>query len=304
MKRIDLENRLELFRGAVTPGVRMNQELAEFYTQPEAWMVRAQCASSVRILFYTDAEEIIWQCKFGALAREVYTTDIFVDEKMTTLDGEGPHTLKLAPGRKKLEIYMPHLVVLKEYSLYLNDSAYVEAIEEKRPKLLICGDSIMQGMTCSSPARASVCIAARALDMDLHNTSVGGVIMRSATVRDTLLIGGDVVVVALGINDISHKTPMDVFCSETEKTLQYLSNYNGKCFIITPIPTTREDLEAERGNICQAIRDVHAKYPAVTLVEGESFFPADDALLADKLHPNDKGMEVYARGLIDMIGNK
>ena len=229
MKKIELDKRLDLFRGAVTPGVRMNQALLDFYTQPEAWVIRARCASSMQIVFYTDAEEVVWSCKFGAAAREIYTTDIFVDDTMYTVDGEGPHKLSLAPGRKKLNIYLPHLAVMLDYSLEVNDTAYVEAVEEKRPKLLICGDSILQGMTCSSPARTSVCIAARELDMDLHNVSVGGVIMRSDTVRDSLRIGGDVVVVALGINDISHQTPMEVFRAETEKTLQYLSNRLRRC---------------------------------------------------------------------------
>lgn len=301
MRRIELENHIELFRGAVAPGVRMNQALLDFYNPIENWNVRAHCASAVQIIFYTDSENLQWSCKFGEAARPVYTTDIFVDESMHTLDGEGPHKLKFAPGRKKIHIYMPHLAVLEEYALFLDDTAYVEAVIESRPKLMICGDSIMQGMTCSSPGRASVAIAARALNMDLHNISVGGVIMRPETVQEALNINGDVVVVALGINDISHQTPPEIFRERTARTLQLLSEHDGKCFIITPIPTALAELECQRDRICQIIREEQAKYPRVVLVEGSSFFPADDSLLDDLLHPNDRGMEVYARGLINMI---
>ena len=301
MKKIDLAQRLDLYRGAVIPGMRMNQPLLDFYSQSDAWMIRSKCASGVRILFNSDAVELVWTCKFGAPAREIYTTDIFVDDCMYTFTGEGPHKLELASGMKRIEIYLPHLVILEDHSLEVNDSAVVEAVAENRQKLLICGDSILQGMTCSSPARASVAIAARELDMNLHNTSVGGVTMQYKIVEDTLQIPGDMIVIGLGINDIPHKTTDDVFIEQTEKMMQLVNNFAGKSFVITPIPTGMDNLEAERDHICQMIRDVHKKYPKVVLVEGESFFPADPSLLCDGVHPNDKGMEVYAQGLIKMI---
>ena len=85
------------------------------------------------------------------------------------------------------------------------------------------------------------------------------------------------------------------------KILEYLSGSGARCFIITPIPSTREELESRRSWICNMIRDEQKNFPAVTLIEGESFFPPDDSLLCDQLHPNDKGMEVYAQGWINAV---
>ena len=303
MKKIDFSADMAFFRGAVTPMQRMNQKLNDFYQQPEGWKIRANCASGVQIVFATDAVKLQWQCTFGEIAREVFGTDIFVDGKLYTFDGPGPHTLELESGRKIIEISLPHLAVLKDYTLLLNDEAQVEAVPENRPVLLVCGDSIMQGMTCSSPSRAAAAIVAKACGMVLHNVSVGGVLMRPETVRDSLEIPADTVLVALGVNDIAQKTPMDVFRDRTRQVLEMLNNFPGKSFIVAPISSTREDLREGIESICGIIRDEHKKFPRVKLIEGRSFFPADDELLCDKLHPNDKGMALYGKALTEAILN-
>ena len=304
MKKIDFSANMAFFRGAVAPMQRMNQKLSDFYQQPEAWKVRAACASGVQIVFATDAVDLRWECKFGEAARQIFTTDIFVDGKLTTLEGAGPHDLKLLPGNKLVEISLPHLVVLTDYALWINEEAEVKTVAEKRPQLLVCGDSIMQGMTCSSPSRAAVAIAARELGMVLHNVSVGGVIMRPETVRDSLKLGGDIVLVALGVNDISHKTPPDVFRERTFQVLEMLNDFPGRSFIVTPISSTREELEEGIKVISGIIREEHKKFPRVNLIEGTSFFPADDALLCDQLHPNDEGMAIYGKALIEALRNR
>jgi len=303
MKKIDFSANMAFFRGAVAPMQRMNQKLSDFYQQPEAWKIRAACASGVQIVFKTDTVTLKWECKFGEAAREVYGTDIFVDGKLYSFDGPGPHTLELESGRKLIEISLPHLAVLKDYTLLLDDDAQVEVVPEDRPVLLVCGDSIMQGMTCSSPARAAAAIAAKACGMVLHNVSVGGVIMRPETVRDSLEIKADAVLVALGVNDIAHKTPMDVFRERTRQVLEMLDKFPGRSFIVTPISSTHEDLLDGIEVISGIIRDEHKKFPRVKLIDGQSFFPADDELLCDKLHPNDKGMELYGKALTEAIMN-
>ena len=303
MKKIDFASNMDFFRGAVEPLQRMNAALHEFYQQPEAWKIRAACASGIQIIFETDTVELKWECKFGEAARQIFTVDIFVDDQLYTIDGEEAQTLTLAPGKKLVKIELPHLAVITDYAVSVDDSAFVSPVAENRPKLLVCGDSIMQGMTCSSPSRAAVSIAANELDMVLHNVSVGGVIMRPETVRDSLPIGGDIVIVALGINDIAQKTPMDVFRERTRSVLEMLNGFSGKSIIITPIPSTRDDLEEKRGEICQIIREEQQKFPRVNLLEGDDFFPQSDDYLCDQLHPNDAGMAVYGKAIIEKIRN-
>ena len=44
MKKINLTDAPEFFRGACKPFVRMNQQLLDFYSVTENWKIRAACA--------------------------------------------------------------------------------------------------------------------------------------------------------------------------------------------------------------------------------------------------------------------
>ena len=57
MKKIDLVDNNDFFRGTVTPFTRMNKILFDFYSSNEAWLIRSRCASGVIVKLNTDAEE-------------------------------------------------------------------------------------------------------------------------------------------------------------------------------------------------------------------------------------------------------
>lgn len=303
MKNIDWQNNFALFRGAVAPMNRMTDGLMEYFGTNPAWKIRAACPSGIRLIFTTDAVKLEISTVFGDAARQVFTTDVEVDGKLTTFDGAGPHTLEMAPGCKKVVIYPPHLVVLNDFQIKVNQTAAVEPVAENRPKLLICADSIMQGMTCTSPARALVALTANALDLNLHNTSVGGAIMQELTMRETLQLStgaNDVAVLALGCNNAAQSTDLDAFRKETAGALKLLAEFPGKAVVVTPIPALTVDaekLEVYR----QIIRDEKQHYPQIALLEGTSFYPAEANLFVDGVHPNDEGMQIYANALTKAI---
>ena len=303
MKNIDWQNNFALFRGAVAPMKRMNDNLLEYFSTNPAWKIRANCPSGIRLIFDTDAVKLEIIAAFGDAARQIFTTDVEVDGKLTTFDGTGPHTLDLATGKKRVVIYPPHLAVLNDFQIKVNQSAMVEAVTENRPKLLICADSIMQGMTCSSPARASVVLAANALDMDLHNTSVGGAVMKELTARETLKLSSrtqDIIVLALGCNNAAQGTDPELFRQETAGAMKLLAEFPGKALVITPIPALTVDAE-KLEFYRQIIRDEKQKYPRIALLEGTSFYPAEAELFVDGVHPNDEGMQIYAQAIVKAI---
>ena len=304
MKKIDLSNNIAFFRGAVAPFVRMNKELQEFYSSIESWKIRSNCPSGMKIVMQSNAEKLQIAVEFGSAARQVFTTDVEVDGSITTFDGPGTHTIELAPGMKNIIIYPPHLVELAKFEVSVNADAVVEPVADTQSKLLICGDSILQGMTCSSPAKASVVLTSKALNMHLHNTSVGGALMNPIPVKATLDMGGanDIAVVGFGANDSAQQKDVALFRSQVRQTLEYLSSFPGKSIIITPIPSTEARVEEPRPLYCSIIREEHAAFPKVKLLEGESFYPANNPdLFVDGLHPNDEGMKIYADGLIKAI---
>ena len=249
MQKIELGSRVELFRGCVTPGNRMSEALLNFYNDSDARVIRAKSASGVRIAFTIDAVEMRYGFVCGGCARKIFTTDVIINGEKSVVEGEGPHTFTMAPGEKEIIIHLPHLIVLENLELSLSDGAFCRAIPETRKKLLICGDSILQGMTCTTPGKAVGTLLAEKLGMNFHNTSVGGADMRLEPVEYTLALGGDAILVCLGINDVFHETPYDLFRECTRKVLELLDGFSGKAFIVVPIPSMNVNAEG-RATIC------------------------------------------------------
>lgn len=298
MREIDLFANFDLFRGAVAPFVRMNDRMMAFYSDTEVRTQRAKCVSGVRLLFAADAEKLEFEVQYSYFAREVFGTDVMVDGKCFTFDGAGVHQLALGSGKKQIEIHLPHLVILDKFSLKVNDEAVVETLPASVRKLLFCGDSIFQGMTCSSAAKTLAAKTADALQMDWLNVSVGGAIMDPDGVEAALFSAGkdDVILMNYGINDAFKDIPLDVFRERTGRTMELLSRFSGQAVFVTPIYCAT--VEAEKKNLYRdIIFEEQLKYPKNYVINGDEIFPADEKLLIDGVHPNDQGMQAYAEGL-------
>lgn len=298
MREIDLFANFDLFRGAVAPFVRMNDRMMAFYSDTEVRTQRAKCVSGVRLLFAADAEKLEFEVQYSYFAREVFGTDVMVDGKCFTFDGAGVHQLALGSGKKQIEIHLPHLVILDKFSLKVNDEAVVETLPASARKLLFCGDSIFQGMTCSSAAKTLAAKTADALQMDWLNVSVGGAIMDPDGVEAALFSAGkdDVILMNYGINDAFKDIPLDVFRERTGRTMELLSRFSGQAVFVTPIYCATVD--AKKKNLYRdIIFEEQLKYPKSYVINGDEIFPADEKLLIDGVHPNDQGMQAYAEGL-------
>ena len=300
MKDINLNEHPELFRGCGVPGRRMSDKLIELFSISEKHLWRAQCASGVRLDFITDSSKIEYSLEFGKPVRQIFTSDIFIDGELTTVDGAGPHTLELKPGKKHIVIHLPHLVVLENIELKIADDAEISAAAIPEKRLLICGDSICQGMTTSTPSIALVPLTAAALGVDFVNTSVGGAKMSAEHLKLTMDIPGDVLIMALGVNDALHKVSYDEFRSKTEAALAVMAEFPGKKLLVLPIPNvaaSTPDLPVYR----EIIRFAAGQYPEIKIIDGYEFFPAQEELYRDKTHPNDEGSKVYAKALINAV---
>lgn len=306
MKKLDLVCRPELFCNCVAPFTRMSMNLLEFYhtgVYTEDQFVRARCTAGVSIEMTTNAVEMQIDMTIGKRAREIFTFDVDIDGKLSTYDGRESNYITLEPGKKSVKIYLPNMATLDTFDLQLNDDAEVAPrLDNSKKKIILCGDSIMQGMTSSSPARSLGVLLGRMVNMDVHNTSVGGARMFSKAVEESIALGGDAIIVGFGCNDAAQQISQDFFRNETRAALELLKNFPGKSFIVTPIPSCNY-VEPRREPYCRIIREEYSKLNGTptTLLEGESFFPADEKLMIDQLHPNDAGMIVYAEALADAV---
>ncbi len=299
MKIIDLPSGPEFIRGAVRGLDRMPEKLHAVYSSPKH-RIRAACASGVRAIFEMDAPELTFSAIFGESARPFHLFDVEVDGHIFAFDGPGPHRLCLSGAKQRVTVYLPHLVQVRGMSIAVPVSASFSAVPEMRKKILFCGDSIIQGMMCVSPARTIVAWTATALDMDFHNTAVGGATMCREQIESALSIGGDVIVAAFGINDAIMKTPFDSFRQETGRVFSLLEACGIPAVFASPIPNLNNstpELEAYR----EIIVSVSRSHPGVRLLDGYRFFPPDPRLYADGIHPGESGMNVYSNILTTQI---
>jgi hypothetical protein len=155
-------------------------------------------------------------------------------------------------------------------------------------------------MTTSTPSKALVPLTAAALKMDFINTSVGGAKMSAEHVKLTMEFSGDVLIMALGVNDALHKVSYDEFRSKTEDALAAMAEFSGKKLVVLPIPNvaaSTPDLPVYR----EIIRFAAVQYPEIKIIDGYEFFPANAELYRDNTHPNDEGSKIYTKALINAV---
>ena len=316
--KIDLREHLEFVHGVaeVAPGARglrlnrMTPAALKTCEIAETRMLRGRCCSGVRIRFDSDTRAVTLKLGLGiGEARPVYTTDVVVDGETTLTFGADSagqdYDVQVAapgPGKHRYEIHLPHLCESEVLGLEVDDGASLAPAAYPGEAIIFIGDSITQGMTTTSPARAYATRLAAALDRDFTNLSVGGAQMDEALGAAALAYQWGSAYVAYGINDWSSKRPLEEFARQTRGMLRNLSSRPGaKIRIITPLPFVRPITDPHPNTVDdfrQCIRDVAAEFPGVQIIEGPSLMPAEERLFIDGLHPNDDGMQAMAESLL------
>ncbi|MBP5638617.1 MAG: hypothetical protein J6X55_04010 [Victivallales bacterium] len=291
---------------------RMTPELFNIYGYSESADIRAKCPSDVRIRFKTDSKTLGVKLCYGRAARKLYSLDVAVDgqkavillpeeeggplDATTDLPGNGIHSV---------EINLPNLIESEIISLRVDDGSKLEPPNPYQGKLVVVGDSIVQGMTCSHPSDSTFARFSRLTGMDVHNLAVGGAVMDPAPLAASRALGGTEVVVAFGINDFSTSKPMAKFSSQTREVCELLQSDPRHPFIVVPIPypgengPNKENLTSD--DYREVIRKTAAEFPRITVIDGMQFFPMEEPLYVDNCHPNNLGMAVYAHVLASMI---
>jgi len=287
---------------------RMTPELRNLYSYNEAALIRADSLTNIRIRFKTDSKKLAIGIWFGAVARPVYAVDVLVPgEKMLTIEPDAPgkpldKTIAIpGKGMRDVTIMLPNLVVAEITRLELDDDASVEDATPYKGKLVVVGDSILQGMTTTTPAKAIASLVGEAMGCDIHNIAVGGAVMRPEAAELSKALGGNMIIVGFGVNDFAQSIPLDEFTKRTQRTAEILAADSRKAVVITPIPYPGYTGPNSQCASCEDYRDCIRKvlraFPGIALIEGTRFFPNDKSCFVDSCHPNDKGSMVYADAL-------
>ena len=328
----------ELANGLVIPHRFFPEQIEHFVELGR--QDRADATSGVVIDFVTNGTEVSLDCRIlrplnpkHRLYREVMAgstnegmrpfgvaeegnvdgIDLVVDGNLVAtvapIDGELRFAfLNVEHEELEVRIYLPSIMQVAVGNLRTNGS--LKPVPA-RGYLLALGDSITQGFVCGKPSSAFPAQVANTMGIDLVNQAVAGHVFDEAALGSFSLWRGEapeLVVVAYGTNDWSHKRSPEVIEGDAAAYLDRLSWYFSKVPIYVLSPLWRVDEHEPKacgrpltwmhqmlGRICSRHTNMH-------VVDGYHGIPKDPLLFADKkLHPGPTCMGLVADLLLEAM---
>ena len=265
------------------------------------WYDRCVASNAKTIECTTSATEIsfgyklLWKGSDDSV--ELYVDGLCTDIRYVRDLGEaGTLTFRLAPGEKQVTIYLPAdaTMLLRDFAI---NATYASV--PRGEKVLWIGDSITQGFGPLRSSHTYVSIANRILHYDVINQGIGGYVYDKNTMIPMEGYRPDKIIIAMGTNQFGDKT-MDA----VEDYYRCLHEVYGDTPVLCVSPIWRGDYPDAYDvfvRFCEQVKEIAARYPNVTVVDGFTLVPHLPEYFLDKLHPNCLGMELYARNLVDFI---
>ncbi len=209
------------------------------------------------------------------------------------------------------------------------------AAEEGRLDYLVLGDSVALGKGSVKEAGYGYWVAeylkGEGIDVHLDNRAVSGQtsdqLLRSLDNRDLLakVRESDLISITIGGNDLLKElllrgNPVDALMEFRHIQNRYLNNLRAilekirACNLRAPVlitslynPLGPEEpyFSVVRKRIIQwnqGMKEVARDYPATTVIDVDRrLLPDDRNWLADEIHPNDRGYQLMAEGLLEII---
>lgn len=265
------------------------------------WFERCNATTAKTLEFNSEATKISFDYQILWVGSED-SFEICIDGLITDIkyvkdiEKEGTISFDLPSGKKDVIVYLPAdaLVVIKNFEI---DADFIPA--KKGEKVLWLGDSITQGYGPLRSAQTYVSVANRILNYDIINQGIGGYVYDPKVLTPMEGYKPDKIIVALGTNQYGTESMADI-----EEYYEIITKLYKDIPILAITPLWRGDnMEGVPTLIsfCEKLKDIIAKYPIVTMVEGWKLVPHLPEYFLDNLHPNQLGTEVYARNLVREI---
>jgi lysophospholipase L1-like esterase len=285
--------------------IRFTQKQFEFYksTGVAQFPLRAVQSAGVTVEFYTDAEEVSFDYTITCVARDwiafdVIENGIFTDTiRVQDRRFKGKFSYcKRAEGEVKLVI---HLSPTSDIHLSNIQFGNWKPVPRKTKKYLILGDSIAQGMECTSPSITFTNFVKDYLDAYILNQGIGGFWFDPASLDEKLPFDPDVITVSYGSNDAaSSMSDETVFANIAGYLKKVKEIYPSKPIsVITPIwrneivkdPAFKARAARIRGCIIK-----NAEEQGLHIIEGLEAVPNNCDYFKDGfLHPNNLGHALF-----------
>ncbi len=291
---------------------RYGKKQIEYMANPSydyGWRNWAKFTGGVRLEFKTDSENISFDYIASCSHERANTVDLYVDNVLTCVykieeNLKGSVHFTLPRGEKTVTIYLPGESIFKIKNFEI-DGNY-KTVKDKRPKLLVIGDSITQGAGPEIASLSYINILNREYKYSILDQGIGGYRYEA---KDLMLIDEfkpDKIMVALGTNyyDVgikeSHGYDYEQAVIDFYKRLNELYPDTPK-LVFTILYRTR-DLDEARLEWCRnVIKRESLKYQGTIVIDGARLMPNDPVSLSDGIHPSTYGSIMLSKNLIKFM---
>lgn len=284
------------------------RQMAWYHAQSREFADRADCTAGVCLSFVTDAPVLRFAYEVKAYCRSCNVADLFENGvhtrsvRLADMQSRGEAVfVRETTGRAQIEIHLPNTCGLRLTGFDFGDW---ESAPQKREKMLLLGDSILQGIQSYHPSCALANLLVRRKGVYGVNQSVGGARFEPELL-EPLPFEPDSILVTLGAND--------AFAGDErfEETIPAYFKKLRALYPQTPISAVtpvyslrlREDAAlSKRFAIVSAKIAREACLCGAEVIDGMGLIPHTAKFFnEDGIHPNDLGFMQYALSLIEQI---
>ncbi len=266
-------------------------------------------ATGIKLVFETDSKYFAFGYNAGYVTGnscEVYVDGVKsggLDFRNDFISGVYYHALD--GGNHKVEIYMPNSQMgIKNFTVEKGKT--FEAVSEKN-EILFLGDSITEGIGIENISKTYPQVVAEALGMTLYNQGVASYTHDEKSIYHIGKADPEIVFVAMGVNEVFQSDMEENLKGTVEKYYKKLTKTfpDSKIYVMTPLTAFDRDYKKVQ-LVRDIIKDVVKEYEGITVINGEEILSPqmcfeDRSLLADGVHPSDKGAKIIAEKLIEIM---
>lgn len=284
---------------------RLTAEQEDFLQKTDPTrLLRSACPAGVTLEFTTTATSIAFSALVGAyIGRTHYGFSLFVNgERHESVEGDIPlghtqtveTTVPLGEGTKAIVIQLPNLFSCEWISLTLDAPAF--PLPNRKTNLLLLGDSITQGYDSVHPEDVYAVKLSHLLDAEVRNRSIAGEYFRPtyATFRDEF--EPDIITVAYGTNDWSHKGRELLDDAEGFFRNLKITYPLARIYAILPLWRNDHDNITDFGALSElnpALRERIERIGGITVIDGYDAIPHEQRYFTDLVHPTQEGHQYY-----------